>query len=163
MHTKSPLIVCWGMGQDSTGMLVGRWERGIKPKLIITADVGSERPETFSFRPIFDEWLESVGFPRSVKVRYQPSDYKHWPTYHTILENCLTNVSCLRVGLRVSHLFIQNGRLTPSTNTFLSCPGPGSGEPKEGRSAKPLASIPRRMRNASVNAVVTRSPFRQSN
>ncbi len=50
-----PLVVCWGMGQDSTGMLVGMWERGIKPKLIITADVGSERAETYEFRPIFDE------------------------------------------------------------------------------------------------------------
>jgi hypothetical protein len=39
------LVVCWGMGQDSTGMRVGMWERGMKPELIITADVGSERPE----------------------------------------------------------------------------------------------------------------------
>ena len=70
-----PLVVCWGMGQDSTGMLVGMWERGIRPKLIITTDVGGERPETYAFRPVFDDWLESVGFPRSVTV--QPSDYKH--------------------------------------------------------------------------------------
>jgi hypothetical protein len=81
------------MGQDSTGMLVGMWERGIKPQLVITADVGSERPETYAFRPIFDEWLESVGFPRSVSVRYQPQDYKHWPPYYTLLENCLTNAT----------------------------------------------------------------------
>jgi hypothetical protein len=81
------------MGQDSTGMLVGMWEREIKPKLIITADVGSERPETYAFRPIFDDWLESVGFPRSITVRYQPKDYKHWPPYFSLLENCLTNVT----------------------------------------------------------------------
>ena len=42
MHSQTPLVVCWGMGQDSTGMLVGMWEGGIRPKLIITADVGSE-------------------------------------------------------------------------------------------------------------------------
>ena len=88
-----PLVVCWGMGQDSTGMLVGMWERGIKPKLIITADVGSERPETYAFRPIFDDWLESIGFPRSVTVTYRPTNYKHWPAYHSLLENCLTNVT----------------------------------------------------------------------
>ena len=64
--SRQPLAVCWGMGQDSTGMLVGMWERGIRPQLVITADVGSERPETYAFRPIFDDWLESVGFPRSV-------------------------------------------------------------------------------------------------
>jgi len=86
-----PLVVCWGMGQDSTGMLIGLRDRGIRPELIIVADVGSERPETYAFRPIFDDWLESVGFPRSVTVRYQPQDYKHWPPYRTLLENCLTN------------------------------------------------------------------------
>jgi len=25
--SRQPLAVCWGMGQDSTGMLVGMWER----------------------------------------------------------------------------------------------------------------------------------------
>jgi hypothetical protein len=74
-------------------MLVGMWERGIKPKLIITAEVGSERTETYAFRPIFDSWLESVGFPSPMSVRYQPSDYKHWPPYYSLLENCLTNVT----------------------------------------------------------------------
>ena len=91
--SNSPLVVCWGMGQDSTGMLIGMWERGIKPQLIITADVGSERPETYGFKLVFDDWLESVGFSRSVTVRYQPGDYKHWPPYYSLLENCLTNVT----------------------------------------------------------------------
>ncbi len=74
-------------------MLVGMWERCIKPTLIITADVGNERPETYAFRPVFDDWLESVSFPRSVTVRYQPGDYKHWPPYNDLLSNCLTNVT----------------------------------------------------------------------
>jgi len=52
-------------------MLVGMWERGNKPQLVITADVGSERSETRAFRPIFDDWLESVGFPRSRADRYE--------------------------------------------------------------------------------------------
>lgn len=29
--TSQPIFVCWGMGQDSTGM----WERGNRPDLII--------------------------------------------------------------------------------------------------------------------------------
>jgi hypothetical protein len=57
------------MGQDSTGMFVGMRERRIKPDLIITADIGSERPETCEFEPIFDDWLESEGFSRSIQVR----------------------------------------------------------------------------------------------
>ena len=59
--SRQPLAVCWGMGQDSTGMLVGMWERGIRPQLVITADVGSERPQTYVFRPIFDDWLGIRG------------------------------------------------------------------------------------------------------
>ncbi|MDB6032169.1 MAG: hypothetical protein JWM16_2507 [Verrucomicrobiales bacterium] len=94
MHNHNqPLVVCWGMGQDSTGMIIGLKERNITPDLIIVADVGSERPETYQFRPIFDDWLESVGFPKSVSVRYQPKNYKHWPPYYSLLENCLTNVT----------------------------------------------------------------------
>ena len=46
LFSNQPLVVCWGMGQDSTGMLVGMWECGMKPKLIITDDVGSD---TFQF------------------------------------------------------------------------------------------------------------------
>ena len=30
MHSTIPPVVCWGMGQDSTGMLVGMWERGTR-------------------------------------------------------------------------------------------------------------------------------------
>lgn len=91
--SNRPLVVNWGLGQDSTGMLVGMKERGIRPDLIIVADVGSERRLTTQLRPIFDDWLESVGFPRSVTVRYTPKNFKHWPPYYSLLENCLTNVT----------------------------------------------------------------------
>ncbi len=88
-------------------MLVGMWERCIKPTLIITADVGNERPETYAFRPVFDDWLESVSFPRSVTVRYQPGDYKHWPPYNDLLSNCLTKRNASLFGLWLPYLFGQ--------------------------------------------------------
>lgn len=99
-------------------MLVGMWERGIKPKLIITADVGSERPETYEFRPIFDDWLESVGFPTSITVRYQPRDYKHWPPYYTLLENCLTNVTLPSLAYGY-HTCSSKWKITP-INKYIS-------------------------------------------
>jgi hypothetical protein len=117
------------------------WERGIKPKLIITANVGSERPETYTFRPIFDDWLESVGFPRSVTVRYQPQDYKHWPPYYTLLENCLTNVTLLRCPRW--HTVItraqRNGKSAQSTNTYRAFHGHENGGQKAERSSRRLA------------------------
>ena len=72
-------------------MLVGLAERGIKPMLVIVADVGNERAGTYAARPAFDAWMEKVWGMKSVDVRYQPKNYKHWPHYYTLLENCLTN------------------------------------------------------------------------
>jgi hypothetical protein len=56
-----PLAVCWGVGQDSTGAIIGMWERGIVPALIIFAHVGSERKETYVFKLVFDGTV-SIGW-----------------------------------------------------------------------------------------------------
>ena len=60
-----------GYGVETVGDGLSALEaaRRIKPDLIITADIGSERPETCEFEPIFDDWLESEGFSRSIQVR----------------------------------------------------------------------------------------------
>jgi len=87
----APLVVCYGAGRDSTALLVGLWQRGIRPDLILFADVGAERQATYDFLPVMNRWLKSVGFPEITVVRYQPKDFKHWPPYHTIEENILTN------------------------------------------------------------------------
>jgi hypothetical protein len=43
-----PLIIAYGGGLNSTAMLVGFRDRDIKPDLILFADTGAERPETYS-------------------------------------------------------------------------------------------------------------------
>lgn len=43
-----PLVVAYGGGLNSTAMLVGFRERGITPHLILFADTGAERPETYA-------------------------------------------------------------------------------------------------------------------
>lgn len=89
---KAPIVVCYGGGRDSTALLVGMWLRGIVPDLIIFADTGSERAETYAYiRDVMQPWLASVGFPPVTVVRYECGDFKHWPEYHTLEENCLTN------------------------------------------------------------------------
>lgn len=47
-------------------------------------------PETYRFIPIFMDWLHSRGVLCRI-VRYQAQDYKNYPEYHTLEENCLTN------------------------------------------------------------------------
>jgi hypothetical protein len=45
--SKLPLIIAYGGGLNSTAMLCGFKERGIKPDLILFADTGGEMPETY--------------------------------------------------------------------------------------------------------------------
>jgi 3'-phosphoadenosine 5'-phosphosulfate sulfotransferase (PAPS reductase)/FAD synthetase len=43
-----PLVIAYGGGLNSTAMLVGFRERGIVPDLLLFADTGAERPETYA-------------------------------------------------------------------------------------------------------------------
>ena len=45
--SKDVLAVSFGGGTNSTAMLCGFRERGIKPDLIIFADTGAEMPHTY--------------------------------------------------------------------------------------------------------------------
>lgn len=82
-----PLAVSYGVGVDSTAMLVAMWLRGIRPDLVLFADTGAEKPETYAYIPIMNAWLEKVGFPLITVVRYQP---KRAP-YSTLEGKCLAN------------------------------------------------------------------------
>lgn len=93
LNSNRKLVLCWGLGQDSTGMTIGLLERGIRPWKILFADVGSERKDSYAFKPEFETWLKLHGFPTVDTVRYIPKNFKHWPKYYTLLENCLTNVT----------------------------------------------------------------------
>ncbi len=66
---KSPLVVAYGMGVDSTAMLVGMAAKGERPDLILFADTGDEKPETYAYLPVINAWLASVGFPAVTVVK----------------------------------------------------------------------------------------------
>ena len=93
MDNNQPIVVAYGMGVDSTAVLVGFERQGIVPDAIIFADTGSEADHTYAYRPIIDAWLKSVGFPPITVVKYIPKDFKHWPPYNSLEENCLTNTT----------------------------------------------------------------------
>lgn len=82
-----PLIVNYGMGVDSTGMLVGLHQRGIVPDLIIFSDTGAEKPETYDYLPVINEWCRSVGFPEVTVVKYRATT----APYTTLEGNMLSN------------------------------------------------------------------------
>ncbi len=87
-----PVIAAWGMGLDSTAMIIEWVSRGWPLDLVLTADTGSERPETYDYLPIFQRWMDAHGIEHEI-VSYAPKRFKHWPPYFTLLENCLTNAT----------------------------------------------------------------------
>jgi len=92
-HRTDPLVVSYGAGVDSTAMVVEFVRRGIRPDYILFADTGGEKPETLAFLSLMEAYLAAAGFPPITTVRYVPRDFKDWPPYHTLEENCLTNAT----------------------------------------------------------------------
>jgi hypothetical protein len=82
-----PLIVSYGAGVDSTAMLVALHKHGIRPDLIMFADTGAEKPETYAYLPIMDAWLAKVGFPAITVVKYKPVR----APYNDLEGKCLAN------------------------------------------------------------------------
>lgn len=66
---KSPLVIAYGAGVDSTAMLVGLHQRHEKPDLILFADTGSERPETYAYIATINAWLIARGWPTVTVVK----------------------------------------------------------------------------------------------
>lgn len=89
---KRYLSISDGVGLDSMGMLAGLEARGKRPDTILFADTGGEKDETYDYlHDVMDPWLRKVGFPPVTVVVYRVQDFKNWPPYYTLEENCLTN------------------------------------------------------------------------
>jgi hypothetical protein len=80
-----PLVVAYGLGVDSTAMLIEFAKRDIRPDLILFADTAGEKPETYAYLPVIQAYLNHVGFPPVTTVRYQPIR----AVYHTLEDQCL--------------------------------------------------------------------------
>jgi hypothetical protein len=76
----NPIVVSYGMGRDSTAMLVGLAQNGIRPDLILFADVAGgtgdwgEKRRTMAYLETMNTWLRSVGFPEVTVVTYQTTE-----------------------------------------------------------------------------------------
>lgn len=62
-------VLCYGAGTNTSAMLVGLKNKGIKPDLIIFSDTGAERPHTYAHIEFMQKWLASVGFPEITVVK----------------------------------------------------------------------------------------------
>lgn len=80
------IIVSYGAGTNSTAMLVGLYERGENPDLILFADTGGERPETYNHLNLVSAWCEKVGFPRIITVMQVKETGENNPLYELCIE-----------------------------------------------------------------------------
>jgi hypothetical protein len=62
-------VIADGLGVNSTALLIQLTRAGIRPDLILFADTGSEKPETYAYLEIRRSWLSRVGFPDCIGVR----------------------------------------------------------------------------------------------
>src|ERR1700722_16317369 len=84
-YPDCPLVVAYGLGVNSTAMLVEFACRKIRPDLILFADTGGEKPETYAYLRVIRPFLSQVGFPDVPVVRYRPTR----AVYHTLELQCL--------------------------------------------------------------------------
>lgn len=85
-----PVVVAYGGGVDSTAMLIELIARGERVDMVLFADTGSEKPSTYAYVAMFAAWLAERGV-QLVVVRYEPQNFKHYPPYRSLDENCFTN------------------------------------------------------------------------
>lgn len=64
-----PKFVSYGGGKNSTALLILMKAYGITPDAILFADTGGEKPETYAYLPVMNEWCKSVGFPEITIVK----------------------------------------------------------------------------------------------
>lgn len=86
LEIKEPLVVAYGMGVDSTAVLVEFVRRGIVPDLILFADTRGEKPETYAYLSVIQEFLAAHTFP-PIQVVTVTRQSKH----HSLESECLTN------------------------------------------------------------------------
>jgi hypothetical protein len=93
-----PVVLAYGIGVDSTALLVELEARGEAPDLVLSADPGAEKPETYEYQKLMAAWMAARGIPYEV-VRYVPRRFKHWPPYYSILANVLTNATLPSISM----------------------------------------------------------------
>ncbi|PZU74438.1 MAG: hypothetical protein DI530_16235 [Sphingomonas sp.] len=93
-----PVVLAYGIGVDSTALLIELEARGEPPDLVLSADPGAEKPETYAYQEMIAAWMAARGIPYEV-VRYVPRRFKHWPPYYSILANVLTNATLPSISL----------------------------------------------------------------
>lgn len=86
----APLFVSYGMGVDSTAILVEFARRGIRPDVILFADTGCEKPETYAYAKTIAKLCKDAGWRPPVRVAYPgPRIGENAGKIHDLYEDCV--------------------------------------------------------------------------
>jgi hypothetical protein len=99
---RRPVMVAYGMGVDSTAMLIGLHKLGIRPDAILFADTGGEKSATYGYHKVISAWLKKVSFPPIQTVRYTVGH----GGYKTLEQECLSGKTL--VSLAFGHKKCSN-------------------------------------------------------
>lgn len=78
-------VVSFGGGVNSTAMLIGMKERGLRPNAILFADTGGEMPATYKHVAEMQQWCIENGMPEITGVSYDTS------RHGTLEQECINN------------------------------------------------------------------------
>lgn len=106
-----PTVLSYGIGVDSTAALVELVSRGSPPDLVLTADPGAEKPETYDYLDLMRRWMDERSI-RHETVRYVTKRYKNAPPYRDLAESLLTN-GCLPSIAFGRHSCSQKYKIAP--------------------------------------------------
>lgn len=98
MIGNQPVVVAYGVGRDSTAMLVEMYNRGIRPDAITFANVGSEKQQTYDFIPIMRRWLRKVSFPDITVVQYEPKIAPYFSIEGNMILNATLPGAAFQIG-----------------------------------------------------------------
>ena len=60
-----PVVLAYGIGVDSTALLIELEARGEAPDLVLSADPGAEKPETYEYQRMIAAWMHARGPPQT--------------------------------------------------------------------------------------------------
>jgi hypothetical protein len=122
-----PIIVCYGMGVDSTAMLIGLKNRGIRPDVITTANTKGEKPESIQYaHEVMGPWLERNGFPPITWCEHKTLESTG---YDSLAGNCTANetLPSLAFGMKSCSIKWKHG---PQDKAIMGCKaGPNQRDP----------------------------------
>src|SRR3546814_14949601 len=84
VDAPQPVVLAYGIGVDSTALLLELESRGTPPDLVIPGDPGVEKPEPYAYQKMIAAWIAARGLP-SVTVCYTPLRFTHCPPYFALL------------------------------------------------------------------------------